>query len=102
MYKLKITELADRDLDGIVEYIVKELKNPKAATDFLNEVEKSYQYLITMPKMYALCDEPEMQAKGYRKVLIKNYVLFFSIDETKKEVVVLRFIYAARDYYKLF
>jgi mRNA-degrading endonuclease RelE of RelBE toxin-antitoxin system len=55
-----------------------------------------------MPKMYALCDEPEMQAKGYRKVLIKNYVLFFSIDETKKEVVVLRFIYAARDYYKLF
>lgn len=38
MYKLIITELADNDLDGIINYISVDLSNTAAATDFLKEV----------------------------------------------------------------
>jgi plasmid stabilization system protein ParE len=102
MYKIVITELAEQDLDAIVEYIALKLKNRKAATDFLDEVENCYQYLATMPKMYSVCDEPEMNVKGYRKVPIKNYLAVFSLDETNNTVTILRFLYSARDFYKLF
>ena len=69
MYKLILTDLAEQDLDKIVEYISMELKSPKAATDFLDEVEKCYDNLETMPKMYPLCRELDLNVKGYRKTI---------------------------------
>ena len=44
MYKVLITELAQRDLDAIVEYISVQLSNPIAAGDLLDEVDKCYSY----------------------------------------------------------
>lgn len=101
MYKLVITEEADRDLDRIVNYIVAELKNIKAATDFLDEVAKFYDRLADTPKMYALCDDSEFSLKGYRKALIKNYLAVFSINEDTEEVIILRFFHSTMNYYRL-
>ena len=39
--------------------------------------------------------------EGYRKALIKNYILFFKVFEDEKKVIVYRSIYGARDYQKL-
>ena len=36
--------------------------------------------------------------KGYRKVLIKNYVLVFKVNEAKKVVTIYRLFYGAEDY----
>jgi len=51
MYKLFVSELAHKDLDNIVSYIAVDLANPMAATNFLNEVEKCYDYLQDKPLM---------------------------------------------------
>jgi len=37
MYELLITEFAEQDLDGIVEYIAVKLANPPAAGDVLGQ-----------------------------------------------------------------
>ena len=52
MYKLIISELVHDDLDGIVSYIAVELANPIAASNFVKEVEKCYDYLKNTPYMY--------------------------------------------------
>lgn len=101
MYELNISELANSDLDEIVSYIAEKLLNPKAASDFLNEVEKCYSYLETNPYIYAICSEPELIMKGYRKAQIKNYLVVFSVDDDTKTVNILRFFYGARNYYDL-
>lgn len=101
MYKLKISELAHQDLDKIVSYIVVQLANPKAAGDFLDEVDKCYGYLKSNPFMYAKCQDKRLEREGYRKVSIKNYVLVYKIDEISKTVNILRLFYAAQDYVKL-
>ena len=49
MYKLTMTELAQNDLDGIVDYIARHLANPIAAGNFLDEVDKCYSYLREDP-----------------------------------------------------
>lgn len=39
MYKLIVSELAHQDLDKIASYIAEQLSNPRAALDFLDDVE---------------------------------------------------------------
>lgn len=100
MYKLVITELADEDLEGIVECIAVDLANQIAASEFLSKVQECYNYLKKNPLIYALCDDRRLAKEGYRKALIKNYVLVFKVDESTKTTTVYRFFYAARDYFK--
>ncbi|TCL74179.1 plasmid stabilization system protein ParE [Hydrogenispora ethanolica] len=101
MYELIVSELAHQDLDNIVSYIAIQLVNPTAAGDFLDEVAKCYGYLKSNPMMYAKCQDKRLEEKGYRKALIKNYVLVYKINETSKTVSILRFFYSAQDYVKL-
>ena len=101
MYELNVTELANDDLERIVLYISENLANKKAASDFLIEVEKCYDYLRSNPYIYQKCDEIPLSNSGYRKALIKNYILIFKVNEDEKRTTIYRFFYAARDYFKL-
>ena len=101
MYKLILTELAYQDLDKIVSYIAEELANPIAAGDFLDEVDKCYAYLKSNPLMYAKCQDVRLESEGYRKAVIKNYLLVYKVTESNKTVSVLRFFYGAQDYLNL-
>lgn len=51
--------------------------------------------------MYAKCQDQRLEKEGYRKALIKNYVLVYKIDEASKTISILRFFYGAQDYVKL-
>lgn len=101
MYKLIVTELAHRDLDNIVSYIALQLANPKAAGDFLDEVTTCYGFLKNEPMMYERCQDRRLSKEGYRKAMIKNYVLVYKIDEDSKNVSIMRFFYSAQNYMKL-
>ena len=79
-YKIVLTELAAGDLDSITEYIAGRLANPPAAAAFLDAV---------------------AECLGYRRAVIKNYVMIYRVTEPKKTVYVLRFFYGARNYEKL-
>jgi plasmid stabilization system protein ParE len=101
MYKLLVSELAHQDLDNIVSYIAVQLANPKAAGDFLDEVTTCYGFLKNNPMMYEKCQDKRLGKEGYRKAVIKNYVLVYKINETSQTVSVMRFFYGAQDYIKL-
>ncbi|MDT8900265.1 type II toxin-antitoxin system RelE/ParE family toxin [Anaeroselena agilis] len=101
MYKLVITELAHQDLDSIVSYIAVQLSNPKAAGDFIDEVTVCYGFLKSNPMMYERCQDRRLGEEGYRKAVIKNYVLVYKINEASKIVSIMRFFYGAQDYTKL-
>ena len=101
MYKLIITELAHQDLDNIVSYIVVRLANPAAASSFLDEINKCYEYLRNNPIMYSKCYDSRLEKEGYRKAVIKNYIMVYKVDEDTKMVSILRFFYGAQDYGKM-
>ena len=101
MFKVIVTELAHQDLDNIVSYIAVQLANPTAASDFLDEVEKCYGYLKSNPMIYPKCNNSSLEKEGYRKAMVKNYIIIYKVDEDAKKVSVLRFFYGAQDYAKL-
>ncbi len=101
MYKLTITDLAQEDLDAIVKYIACQLENPIAAGAFLDEVEACYKQVNSNPFVYARSNDIRLARAGYRKVVIKKYLLMFKVDEDTKTVVAYRVFYGAMDYERL-
>lgn len=83
-YKLVETALAQADLDAILSYLALSLENPTAATAFANEVEKCYTALEQMPYLYEQCRDPRLSSKGYRKAVIKHYLLIYRVDEAQR------------------
>ena len=51
--------------------------------------------------MYEKCKDKRLEKEGYRRAVIKSYVLVYKIDEAFKKVTVIRFFYGAQDYIKL-
>ena len=99
MFKLIITELAHEDLRSIVKYIKLILCAPMAASNFTDEVKRCYARLKKNPYLYTLCNDERLVHLGYRKAIIKNYLLVYSIDEPNSIVNVNRFFYGAEEYY---
>lgn len=100
MYKLDITPAAIRDETEAVSYILNTLQNPSAAANLLEQIEKCYGILEDNPYIYSLCSDPQLSALGYRKVVIKKYVMLYKIDAAKRMVHILRFVYGPSDYIK--
>ena len=101
VYKLLITPSALDELSEIVDYISNNLDNPFSAADFLDKVGECYHRLKDNPKIYQLCDYQNFKEKGYRKAVIKNYVLIYRIDEETNTVYILHFVYGRQDYYSI-
>lgn len=100
-YKLIVSQDAHNDIDEIAGYILNHLKSPQAAVGFLDDVEKSYRQVTENPHLYSLCSDERLENLGYRKIVIKNYLILYRIDEKKQVVYVVRVVYGARNYAQL-
>ena len=100
-YKIEIAPLANKDLEEILDYILRELSNPSAAADLLAEIESCYSNLEKMPEMYERCRDTRLKEMGYRRITVKNYVIIYKVMESIKTVYIMRCFYGGRDYEKL-
>ena len=100
-YKIIETELGQKDLSDIVDYIVHSLENPSAAATFLNEVEACYDTLERHPMIFEACGDSYLKALGYHKVGIRNYIMIYKIHEPTQTVFIMRFFHGRQDYEKL-
>ena len=101
MYNVTVTDEANTDLDEILGYIALALANPQAAASLADKIAECYDDLSDTPYMYGQCQNPRLQALGYRRVSIQHYVMVYRVDEQSKTVYVLRFFYGPRDYERL-
>ena len=99
-YKVKFTPLADSDMDGIYEYIFDILDAPMAAENLIDEIEQKTKQLEDMPYSCPAVDDELLKAKGYRKLVVKNYIALYIVSDNEKLVTIMRVVYGASDYEK--
>jgi addiction module RelE/StbE family toxin len=97
-YSVHISESAKQDTLDIVRYISAELNSPQAAIELLDKLDIGMKSLDTNPKRNAFVREERLAAKGYRALLIKNYIAFYKVDEKTKNVDIIRILYGRRDW----
>lgn len=96
-YEVKITPQASAQMLEIFSYISGTLKEPVAAERLLNELQKSILSLDTMPKRVALAEEEPWRGYGVHKMPVKNFLVYFWINDELKEVHIIAVIYGKRD-----
>lgn len=97
-YGLKIAPIASQDLDEIYSYIAKELFNEDAAESPMEKVEKSIMRLKDFPLSCSFVADEILKQKGYRKLVIDNYIAFYIVNEEEKQVVIMRILYGRQKY----
>jgi addiction module RelE/StbE family toxin len=94
MLELNYLPSFHRDLRGIVKYISLNLKAPQAAENLVDKIEKTVNALREFPLAHRLYQPAEPLSKEYRVVTVKNYLLFYTVDDM---VRIHRIIYKGRD-----
>ncbi|MCL2337309.1 MAG: type II toxin-antitoxin system RelE/ParE family toxin [Firmicutes bacterium] len=96
-YKLRILPIAQEDLHDIVDYV--NFLSPQAALNLYDEIIGGIESLAQMPLRCPLLKTPELRAKGYRALQVKNYLVFFVV--IKNIVQIRRILYAKRHFESL-
>lgn len=91
-FRVKITKLAERDIESIWAYIASD--SAPAADKFIRHLENQLRTLEFLPLRCALIPENEILNTHYRHLLIGHYRTLVRIHG--KEVVVMRVIHGAR------
>ena len=102
MYKVNYTATAQEDLLSIVEYLSSILKAPSAAMNLLDAIEKETGILAENPLIFPISQDDYIAKRGIRHVSIKNYFMFYTIDEDAQSISIIRILYARRDWINLF
>ena len=92
-YIIHITATAERDIMHAADYIEFNLKNPTAADHLLDVATKQINSLADMPQKFRLVDDPVLASWEIRYVIVNNYLAFYTIDEEKQMVIVVRFLF---------
>ena len=89
-YQVHITSTAEHDIMRAADYIEFTLKNPDAADNLLDAATEQIGSLADLPQKFRLVDDPVLDR---RFVIINNYLSFYTIDEEKQTVIIVRFLY---------
>lgn len=100
-YEVLVSEQAQKDLKEIANYLSSNLLEPNVARSILFEIDKSILSLEEMPYRYCLVSDNLLKKVGIRKLMIKNYIVFFKVYEAKKTVGIVRIMYGRRNWQKM-
>ena len=101
MYEVQWTSLAKDDLVRAITYIADMLKAPLAAEKLLGDIEKETAVLAENPNLLPLSHDEYIAHRGIRHVKVKNYMLFYTVNEDARTITVIRMLYARRDWIQL-
>jgi toxin ParE1/3/4 len=93
-YKIKIYKSARKDLEDIIEYI-NTLSKTAALKQYDHIVEKIGS-LSEMPARCTLLKNTHLCLKGYRTLIVDNYIVFFIVKGDT--VQIRRILYGKRNY----
>ncbi len=100
-YKVVQTDLFQHDLDGVIRYIALALDNKSAATALLDAMDRCFDDLGRTPLMYEVCRDPHLRELGYRRAVIRSYIVVYKVDDTARRVTILRLFHGRQDYENL-
>ena len=87
-YEIELSGKAKEDLKKIVIYIKKNYC--KKYAQLINERIRTLKYI---PQRYMIIEDNEIKHLDIRRLLIKNYIVFYRIDESKRIVRIERILY---------
>lgn len=100
-YEIIMTPDATTDLVELRNYIADVLLVPDVALAYIHTIRTEISKLENMPQRIAPISEEPWHSRGIRKIIIKNFYVYYRIDENTERVYILNIIYQKRDQLKM-
>lgn len=66
--------------------------------NLMDKIENAIKRLTRFPFSCNLVSDGFLKNKGYRKLIIDNYIVFYLVSEIEKQVIIMRILYGAIKY----
>ena len=97
-YFILFTDTAKQDLRDIALYIAEETKNKQRAKTFVKELTDQCLRLEDFPLSGFIPKDRLLSSSGYRFLVHKEYLIFYTVGEDSKQVYVQAVFNAKKDY----
>lgn len=96
-YNVIIAPDAAVDLSRIKSYIAYTLQAPDTTLKYIRGLRQEIEKLEAFPGAIAPVPDEPWRSRGIRRIIHKNFYIYYRIDENAKCVYVLNVIYARRN-----
>ena len=96
-YTVKLTPHAIVQIQETIAYISKVLLVPETAKAWSDYLQKEISGLNTMPARFSPVDDEPWRSRGYLKMPVKNFIVYYYTDDETKTVWVTAVVYGRRD-----
>jgi len=96
-YHVEIAQQALLDMRMIYEYIANELMEPVIAEKQYTRIETAVYSLDQMPERFRQYEKEPWRSRNLRVMPVDNYIVFYTVDNEKRLVTVIRIMYSRRN-----
>lgn len=96
-YNIKISNEVKKDLELIKINMYNLHKNNNYYKKLLYLIKNKIESLSSMPHRIKIIDKYPWKKLGVRRILVKNYYIYFIIDELKSEIKIINILYSKID-----
>ena len=103
-YRLRYLPLFYEELDEKITYIAEKLKNPKAASDLLDKVEKAILDRLPVAESFEPYHSIRERKYAYYRIYVDNFIIYYVViddDGASPIMEVRRFLYNRQDQRRL-
>ena len=97
-YEVLLSIKAKEDLKNIAFYIKNNLKEPAIASKYTKMIKNEIKTLSYFPQRNAIINEDTIVDLRIRKTTIKNYIIFYRINDENNIVSIERILYSASNW----
>lgn len=101
-FEVEFTEECVEEMTEIYEYISNNLKEYNAAKRLMTEITNRVLDLKNVPELYMRIGKTDRLKREYHRMVVKNYVILYTIDFEKRKIYISRMIYGRRNYLNLY
>ena len=97
-FEIEFTDECIEEMQEIYEYISNNLKEDGAAKRLMRNVTDKILDLSNAPELYMKIGKVDKLKREYHRMVVKNYVVLYTIDFEERKIYISRMIYEKRNY----
>ena len=95
-YEIVISDTCLEEIEENCDYIEKVLKAEQASNRLREKIRETIRELKNSPKIYAKIEKTDRAGRDYRRIVIDNYVIIYTIDN--RTILISHMYYGGRNY----
>ena len=100
-YAILRTDKANDQLFSIIQYIAEDSGSVDIALNYLEALETEIKKLALTPYMGSLPRYSILRKQGYRVLIVNRHLIFYKVDDGKREVMIYAVVDSRQQYLNL-